>query len=80
MVRAEQKKAELDKKAQERQTVVPGGTGGLSLQAQKNLAEGRRKGGEARREQMGTEGYKEMGRMGGLTTGDTKHEEDEAAP
>ncbi|RWW12935.1 hypothetical protein GW17_00023374, partial [Ensete ventricosum] len=50
------------------ETVVAGGTGGKSLDAQERLVEGRRRGGQTRREQMGTEGYHEMGRKGGLST------------
>ena len=34
------------------------------------VVEGRSRGGETRREQLGTEGYQEMGRKGGLSTGD----------
>lgn len=36
----EQKREELDAKARQGETVVPGGTGGKSLEAQENLAEG----------------------------------------
>ncbi|KAJ0771969.1 putative Late embryogenesis abundant protein, LEA_5 subgroup [Helianthus annuus] len=32
--------------------------------------EGRSKGGQTRKDQLGTEGYKEMGKKGGQTTGD----------
>ncbi|EAY97630.1 hypothetical protein OsI_19553 [Oryza sativa Indica Group] len=56
--------------SREGQTVVPVGTGGKSLEAQENLAEGRSRGGQTRKEQMGEEGYREMGRKGGLSTGD----------
>ncbi|XP_073020896.1 protein EMB-1-like [Primulina eburnea] len=63
-------RAELDAKARQGETVVPGGTGGKSLEAQEHLAEGRSKGGQTRKEQMGTEGYQEMGRKGGLSSGD----------
>ncbi|CAH1438761.1 unnamed protein product [Lactuca virosa] len=65
---SEQEKKELDKRAAEGETVVPGGTRGKSLEAQERLAEGRSKGGQTRREQLGTEGYKEMGKKGGLST------------
>ncbi|KAK9189548.1 hypothetical protein WN943_018146 [Citrus x changshan-huyou] len=65
-----QERAELDAKARQGQTVVPGGTGGKSLEAQEHLAEGRSRGGQTRKEQLGTEGYQEMGRKGGLSTGD----------
>ncbi|XP_062003990.1 late embryogenesis abundant protein EMB564-like [Rosa rugosa] len=65
-----QKRAELDAKARQGETVVPGGTGGKSLEAQEHLAEGRHKGGETRREQIGNEGYPEMGKKGGLSTKD----------
>uniref|UniRef100_A0A0E0PL46 Em protein n=1 Tax=Oryza rufipogon TaxID=4529 RepID=A0A0E0PL46_ORYRU len=64
----QQGRSELDRMAREGQTVVPGGTGGKSLEAQENLAEGRSRG--TRKEQMGEEGYREMGRKGGLSTGD----------
>ncbi|GFP97661.1 em-like protein gea6 [Phtheirospermum japonicum] len=67
---SKQERSQLDDKAKHGETVVPGGTGGKSLEAQEHLAEGRSKGGQARREQLGTEGYQEMGRKGGLSTGD----------
>ncbi|XP_019158271.1 PREDICTED: em protein H5 [Ipomoea nil] len=70
MASQQQNRAELDRKAREGQTVVPGGTGGKSLEAQEHLAEGRQKGGQTRKEQLGTEGYQQMGRKGGLSTGD----------
>ncbi|RWR98064.1 late embryogenesis abundant protein B19.4 [Cinnamomum micranthum f. kanehirae] len=65
-----QSREELDARASQGETVVPGGTGGKSLQAQEHLAEGRSRGGQTRREQMGTEGYREMGKKGGLSTTD----------
>lgn len=37
--------------------------------------EGRSKGGQRRKEQIGTEGYQEMGRKGGLSTSDKSGEE-----
>ncbi|CBI22814.3 unnamed protein product, partial [Vitis vinifera] len=64
-----QLREELANKAREGETVVPGGTGGKSLEAQEHLAEGN-KGGQTRKEQIGTEGYQEMGRKGGLSTMD----------
>ncbi|KAA8517766.1 hypothetical protein F0562_015229 [Nyssa sinensis] len=67
---SEQERAELDAKARQGETVVPGGTGGRSLEAQEHLAEGRSRGGQTRKEQIGTEGYQEMGRKGGLSTMD----------
>ncbi|XP_031117398.1 protein SLE2 [Ipomoea triloba] len=70
MASQQQNKAELDRRAREGETVVPGGTGGKSLEAQQHLAEGRQKGGQTRKEQLGTEGYQQMGRKGGLSTGD----------
>uniref|UniRef100_A0A452YWU2 Uncharacterized protein n=1 Tax=Aegilops tauschii subsp. strangulata TaxID=200361 RepID=A0A452YWU2_AEGTS len=66
----EKGRSELDSLAREGQTVVPGGTGGKSYEAQEKLAEGRSRGGQTRREQMGEEGYSEMGRKGGLSTND----------
>ncbi|CAA0811038.1 Em-like protein GEA6 [Striga hermonthica] len=67
---SQQEKSELDARAKQGETVVPGGTGGKSLEAQEHLAEGRSRGGQTRKEQLGTEGYQEMGRKGGLSTGD----------
>ncbi|VVB02849.1 unnamed protein product [Arabis nemorensis] len=67
---SQQEKKQLDERAKKGETVVPGGTGGKSLEAQQHLAEGRSRGGQTRKEQLGTEGYQQMGRKGGLTTGD----------
>ncbi|KAJ0045536.1 hypothetical protein Pint_06538 [Pistacia integerrima] len=72
---SDQQRAELDARARQGEVVVPGGTGGKSLEAQEHLAEGRSRGGQTRREQLGTEGYQEMGRKGGLSTGDQSGEE-----
>ncbi|PWA47362.1 Small hydrophilic plant seed protein, conserved site-containing protein [Artemisia annua] len=66
----EQQRKELDDRARKGETVVPGGTGGKSYEAQQHLAQGRSRGGQTRRDQLGTEGYQEMGRKGGLSTGD----------
>ncbi|XP_018842263.1 protein SLE2 [Juglans microcarpa x Juglans regia] len=71
----ERERAELDARARQGETVIPGGTGGKSLEAQEHLAEGRSRGGQTRREQLGTEGYQEMGRKGGLSTVDRSGEE-----
>ncbi|CAH8388606.1 unnamed protein product [Eruca vesicaria subsp. sativa] len=70
MASKQQSREELDEKARQGETVVPGGTGGKSVEAQEHLAEGRSKGGQTRKEQLGTEGYEEMGRKGGLSTKD----------
>lgn len=64
---AEQDRAKLDERARQGETVVPGGTGGKSLEAQEHLAEGRSRGGQTRRDQLGTEGYQELGSRGGQT-------------
>ncbi|XP_059302366.1 em protein H5-like [Lycium ferocissimum] len=66
----QEKRSEMDRRAKEGETVVPGGTGGKSLEAQEHLAEGRSRGGQTRKDQLGSEGYQEMGRKGGLSTGD----------
>ncbi|KAL3579011.1 hypothetical protein D5086_020515 [Populus alba] len=66
----QQWREELDARARRGETVIPGGTGGRSLEAQEHLAEGRSRGGQTRKEQLGTEGYQEMGRKGGLSTTD----------
>ncbi|CAL9106053.1 unnamed protein product, partial [Musa textilis] len=63
----EQERRELDERARRGETVVPGGTGGKSLEAQEHLAEGRSRGGQTRREQLGTEGYQDLGHKGGQT-------------
>ncbi|KAL6620056.1 hypothetical protein ACP70R_035195 [Stipagrostis hirtigluma subsp. patula] len=70
MASGQESRKELDRKAREGETVVPGGTGGKSLEAQEHLAEGRSRGGQTRREQLGEEGYKEMGKKGGLSNSD----------
>ncbi|XP_027336881.1 protein SLE2 [Abrus precatorius] len=70
MASRQQNRQELDDRARHGETVVPGGTGGKSLEAQEHLAEGRSRGGQTRKEQLGTEGYQEMGRKGGLSTMD----------
>ncbi|KAL5538497.1 hypothetical protein UlMin_045631 [Ulmus minor] len=64
---SQQERKELDTKAKQGETVVPGGTGGKSLEAQEHLAEGRSRGGQTRSEQLGHEGYKELGTRGGQT-------------
>ncbi|XVF76846.1 hypothetical protein PTKIN_Ptkin13bG0299800 [Pterospermum kingtungense] len=64
---SQQEREELDAKAREGETVVPGGTGGKSLETQEHLAEGRSRGGQTRREQLGKEGYQELGSKGGQT-------------
>ncbi|XP_058214563.1 protein SLE1 [Rhododendron vialii] len=62
-----QNREELDARARQGETVFPDGSGGKSLEAQEHLAEGRSRGGQTRRDQLGTEGYQEMGHHGGET-------------
>ncbi|CAM6050847.1 unnamed protein product [Sphagnum compactum] len=64
-----EEREELDRRARAGEVVVPGGTGGKSLEAQIHLAEGRAKGGKHRAEHLGKEGYQEMGRKGGAAAG-----------
>eukprot|EP00850_Spirogloea_muscicola_P000999 SM000003S11244 [mRNA] locus=s3:1596518:1597327:- [translate_table: standard] len=81
---------ELDRRARQGETVVQGGTSGKSLEAQIHLAEGklamtqcRSKGGHTRVEELGPEGYQEMGRKGGLSTTEEsggEHAEREGIP
>lgn len=40
MASGQEKRSELDARAKQGETVVPGGTGGKSLEAQEHLAEG----------------------------------------
>ncbi|KAM7258461.1 hypothetical protein ACFE04_014202 [Oxalis oulophora] len=61
----EGEKKELDEMVKQGETVVPGGTGGKSLDAQQRLAEGRSHGGQTRSDQLGHEGYQELGHKGG---------------
>lgn len=70
---------ELDQRAQAGETVVPGGTGGKSLEAQEHLAEGRSKGGKTRANQLGHDGYAEMGKKGGLASSGADPNESAAA-
>ncbi|XP_025644982.1 em-like protein GEA6 [Arachis hypogaea] len=70
MTTRQKKREELDERAKQGETVVPGGTGSKNLEAQEHLVEGRSRGGQTRKEQIRTAGYQEMGRKGGLSTMD----------
>ncbi|RYR14575.1 hypothetical protein Ahy_B04g071186 [Arachis hypogaea] len=67
MTTRQKKREELDERAKQGETVVPGGTGSKNLEAQEHLVEGRSRGGQTRKEQLGSEGYYEMGTKGGQT-------------
>ncbi|GFY82385.1 stress induced protein [Actinidia rufa] len=62
-----QEREQQGARARQGKTVVPGGTGGKTLEAQGHLAQGRSRGGHTREEQLGTEGYQELGHHGGET-------------
>ncbi|PHT52553.1 hypothetical protein CQW23_07015 [Capsicum baccatum] len=70
MASRQEKKSELKRRAEEGETLVYGGTGGKSLEDQEHLAEERNRGGQVRKDQLGTEGYQEIGRKRGLSMGD----------
>ncbi|CAM6034851.1 unnamed protein product [Sphagnum compactum] len=70
-----EEREELNRRAHEGEVVIPGGTGGKSLEAQIHLAEGRAKGGKHRAQQLGKEGYQEMGKKGGLSSSGESPEE-----
>nr|AAA33458.1 late embryogenesis abundant protein [Zea mays]prf//1909353A Emb5 gene [Zea mays] len=65
MASGQESREELARMAEEGQTVVA--RGGKTLEAQEHLAEGRSHGGQTRSEQLGHEGYSEMGSKGGQT-------------
>nr|GEX15666.1 small hydrophilic plant seed protein, conserved site-containing protein [Tanacetum cinerariifolium] len=72
MASGQEKRYELDAKAKQGETVIPGGTGGKSLEAQEHLAEGSSPlslniTNIYWKEQLRTEGYQEMGNKGGQT-------------
>ncbi|KAE9591980.1 hypothetical protein Lal_00038319 [Lupinus albus] len=72
MASTKQNREELEERARHGETVVPGGTGGKSLEAQQHLAQGRSRGGQTRKEQLGSEGYHELGVKGGQTRKEQK--------
>eukprot|EP00850_Spirogloea_muscicola_P006787 SM000032S12171 [mRNA] locus=s32:948299:949261:- [translate_table: standard] len=63
----EEVKQDLDQRAAQGETVVEGGTGGKSLDAQIHLAEGRGKGGQARAKELDSKSHQEMGKEAGLS-------------
>lgn len=67
--------AELDSRARQEETVVPGSTSGKSLETQAHLAEGSSRGGQTRMEQIGIEKYQEMDRKGGPSIRDQSGEQ-----
>ncbi|KAA8517767.1 hypothetical protein F0562_015228 [Nyssa sinensis] len=64
---SQQERAELDAKARQGETVVPGGTGCKTLEGSRASSEGRSRRGLTRRDQLGVEGYQELGSSGGQT-------------
>ncbi|WJX76710.1 hypothetical protein P8452_60097 [Trifolium repens] len=57
MASQQQNREELEERVRLGETVIPGGTGGKR----------RSRGGQTRKQQLGTEGYQEMGTIGGQT-------------
>ncbi|KAE8661034.1 Late embryoproteinsis abundant protein B19.3 [Hibiscus syriacus] len=62
---SQQERQKLDYKARQGETVVPGGTGGKSLDALENLAKEVKEANQTRRGQLRREGYQELGSKGG---------------
>ncbi|XP_057756424.1 protein SLE1-like [Arachis stenosperma] len=63
---------ELDKRAKQGETVVPGGTGGKNLETQKHIAKGRSRGGQTKKEQLELKRYHEIGTKRGQTIKEQK--------
>ncbi|KAM3291288.1 hypothetical protein P3S67_019577 [Capsicum chacoense] len=53
MASQQEKRSELDRTTKKGETVVPGGTGGKSVEAQEHLAEGRSRGGQTIKDEKG---------------------------
>ncbi|CAM6109317.1 unnamed protein product [Calypogeia fissa] len=66
---------ELDRRAASGETLVKGGAGGLSYEAQQHLAAGRKAGGETRKHQITHEGYHNLGQKGHPVKSDDAEED-----
>ncbi|KAK4730442.1 hypothetical protein R3W88_023430 [Solanum pinnatisectum] len=87
MASEQEERSQLDARARQGETVVPGGTGrsrGGQTRREQLGTEGYQelgqKGGQTRKEQIGKQGYKEMGRKGGLSSTNTEKSAAAAAP